>query len=270
MANAEEEAVTALKIPPFWPQDPEVWFATVEAQFSIKKITSDRTKFDYLVGALQPEVATEVRDILLNPPGTDKYGGLKTAIINRTTASQQKRIQQLLLAEELGDRTPTQLLRQMRQLAGTDAAVTDEILRTLWMQRLPTNVQMVIASQQTLTLDKLAELADKIMEVAQPVVRSKSEQSNQEVNLLRQEIEVLRRQLQQKSDGSSSRVRNRSQSPAHGRRSASRDRQYTSKDGPVCWYHVKFGKRAQKCKQPCDFPATSGTEIISGNEKTGC
>uniref|UniRef100_A0A1X7SQZ1 DUF7041 domain-containing protein n=1 Tax=Amphimedon queenslandica TaxID=400682 RepID=A0A1X7SQZ1_AMPQE len=98
-----------LKIPPFWPADPEIRFAQVKAQFTTRGITSQRTKFDHIVALLTPEYATKVRDLIFHPPGTDPYDFLKKELIRRTTASEQRRLR-LFTTEDLGDGTPSQLL----------------------------------------------------------------------------------------------------------------------------------------------------------------
>ena len=125
-----------------------------------------KTKFDYIVASLSPEIATEVRDLILTPPTTNPYDNLKAQLIKRTTASEQRRLQQFFNAEELGDRKPTQLLRRMQQLPGEKAASTDSsFLREFFLQRMPGNIRVVLASTaDTTSLEELATLADKIVD----------------------------------------------------------------------------------------------------------
>ena len=145
----------SLKIPPFLPADPQIWFAQVVAQFQTRNITSQKTKYEYMVTSLSPEFATEVRDLVLTVPDTNPYDKLKTALIGRTATSEQRHLQQLLNSEELGDRKPSQLLRRMQQ--GDKATTIDQsFLRELFIQRLPPNVRMVLDSTDKMTLTKLA------------------------------------------------------------------------------------------------------------------
>ncbi|XP_064463067.1 uncharacterized protein LOC135373972 [Ornithodoros turicata] len=155
----------AVKIPPFWSANPAVWFSQVECQFHLAGITSQSTRYFHVAAALPPDVANEVTDILCAPLSTDPYDTLKTALIERTTASERKRLQQLLSAEDLGDRRPSQLLPHMQNLLGTRASTIDEpLLKEMFLQRLPPTVQMLLATATNLPIADLADDADKIME----------------------------------------------------------------------------------------------------------
>ena len=258
-----------LKLPPFWPADPELWFAQVEAQFACRRIVSQRSKFDYVVSSLSPEYAAEVRDLLIRPPTDDPYQTLKTQLTNRTTASEQRKLQLLFTSEELGDKKPTQLLRRMQQLLGDRPAMADEsFLRELFLQRLPSNVRMVLASTPDSTgLDKLAELADKVIEVATPPGTIASVASSPtitaEVEHLRAEVSRLEKLVKKLAHSSSrpasrpaSRSSRRSPTPATHSASTSPDPTGQPSD-TVCWYHQKFGNKAQRCRSPCSYQSNS-------------
>ena len=161
-------AAVALKLPSYWPNDPVIWLAQVEAQFLTRNITTEITKYSYVVGPLQPQIAQEVRDLLINPPATHPYTKLKEELIKRTSESEQKHLQKLLATEEQGDKKPSQLLRKMEQLLGA-RTLEPSILKQLFMQRLPTNVQLILASTSCdVDITQLAKLADKIVKVAPP------------------------------------------------------------------------------------------------------
>ncbi|XP_033106337.1 uncharacterized protein LOC117108437 [Anneissia japonica] len=138
----------------------------VGAQFTTRHITVDATKYAYLVGSLQPEIAQEVRDLLLHPPQDNRYVQLKEALIKRTSDADQKRLRQLLTAEELGDRKPSQLYRRMLQLLG-DRTLEPTIIKQLFLSRLPANVQLILASAtDEIDMPGLTTLADKILKVS--------------------------------------------------------------------------------------------------------
>ena len=196
--HAPEGRVTAVqvKLPPFWPADPHVWFAQVEAQFTTRGVTTQQTKFDYIVSSLAPEIATEVRDLILQPPKDTPYDKLKEQLIKRTAASEQKRLQQLLFnAEELGDRKPSQLLRRMER---DKARTTDgAFLCEFFLQRLPQNVWMVLNSTpDTGNLNDVAQLADKIMEAATPSLSIAAVNTPSELECLRSEVAKLKSMFQ--------------------------------------------------------------------------
>ena len=107
------EAYT-IKIPPFWPTDQQVRFVQVEAQFAARGITSQRMMYHHIIGSLSPKIATEIGDLLLGPPEDNPYDVLKEKLIKCIAASEQCPLQQLFMAEDLGEQQPMRLLHQMQ------------------------------------------------------------------------------------------------------------------------------------------------------------
>ncbi|XP_071480514.1 uncharacterized protein [Diadema antillarum] len=268
-------AAVSIKLPPYWPDVPVLWFAQVEAQFSTKGITSEKTMYHYVVSSLQPQYATAVRDLLVSPPPSNPYKVLKLELTKRTTASEQRRIHQLLTAEELGDRSPTQLLRRMEQLLA-GKTLEDSFFRQLFLTRLPHHVQSILASSRdSMTVHQLAELADKIIEVGSPSTSSlpilnltasnlpsaPTQSASDDVKKLADQVQhltlqvqSLAKQLQQDRGRSPTRFsgRNRSRGRSRGRNSAD-ERQPKQHAGAECWYHWQYGEDAKNCSPPCSW-----------------
>ena len=266
---ASVSAVT-VKIPPFWPADLQVWFAQVEAQVSTRNIASQRTKFDHVVTALAPEFATEVRDLLLQPPADTSYNVLRAELIKQTAASEQRHLRQLFTAEKLGDRTPSQLLRRLQQLLGDAAGPNPDntFLRELFLQRLPGLVRMVLASSGDMPLEALATLADKVMEVASPAISFVNVAPlTSEVGQLRSEVAQLREMIAALKIAPSlpyRRARSRSQSTPIACPRSSSPAPLPAENPPstcLCCYHRRLGDAARKCTSPCSW---------TGNGPAGC
>ena len=71
----------AMKLPVFWPDSAEVWFAQADAQFAIKTITVSKTKFYHAVASLPQDVAAQILDLIHDPPAGDPYQVLKDRLI---------------------------------------------------------------------------------------------------------------------------------------------------------------------------------------------
>lgn len=100
------------------------------------------------------------------------YDTLKRQLIARTVLPAERRLRQLFQSTELGDQRPTQLLHCLHQLLGEDNAGADgTLLREMFLQRLPANVRMILASSgEGKTLEEISQLADRIITAGPPSV----------------------------------------------------------------------------------------------------
>lgn len=241
------------RLPMFYKSSPALWFVQAEAVFFTSRVTSPQIKFQAVLSVLELEVLTQVADILTDS-SDDPYSTLKARLISIYGESESRRIHRLLENTQLGDQRPSQLYRQMTQLAGT--TLSKDMVTTLWLRNLPLRVQEILTATKQDDTDALIDVADRIMEIERPAeayaTSRTSEPNSSELHELREEMRRLRAEL------ADLRIETRSRSRDRGRTARSPNRS-ASKGRTLCYFHRRFRQKARKCVQPCDWKPKAPT-----------
>ena len=233
-SEAARISAVSIKLPPFWPDKTRLWFAQAEAQFLLKHITEQRTKFAHVLSMLDSRTAEQAMDII-GAPGNNAYDDLKARLTGAFAISDDEKAGRLLDMTGLGDKTPSQCLSAMLLLV-PDGQTPGFLFRKLFLRQLPAEVQTHLA-QTTKTgvedkdLRELAIEADRFFESLGSRVSSVSETLHEATD----------------TNAVSSRRR-------------------------LCWFHARFGAKALKCLPPCDWkpsPKTPTTSPNQGNSQGG-
>ena len=227
----------AVKLPPFWSGNPEVWFKQVESVFSTRKITVQQTQFDYVVQALDNSTAEKVQSVILSPP-EDPYDTLRAALIEIFGKSQAQKDQEVLNINGLGDKKPSELLQHIQNLN----ADPKTLVKALFLSQLPPEVRQILALSDKTDIKELAKEADRVMEVSRL-------SNNAQVN----STGGFRR-----SGGRNPDSRSGGRNPGDQHPVSKSDQQWPLLPG-FCKYHSKFGDRARSCLPPCKLHNVSGT-----------
>lgn len=277
-----------IAVPEFRDLPPEVWFAVFELELENRNVQLDRAKYAQLVPRLPRELLGLITHILVNPPQEDAYERVKQIVLADARPSEKARLEQLCHTLQLGDRKPSQLLREMQQLAGP-GYLHETLLQELWLQRLPETLQAIVAVVPSCPLADLAQAADTVMERlpkgtstsinnpstshagATAYTAILTEKDNRiaslqaaltalrvtpqpapssEVAALRQEVAELRHLLQSREFPFRSRSRNRS-SQRRSRNPSGPRRSHSRGEEKVCWYHRTHGDNARNCEPWC-------------------
>ena len=65
-----------MKLPDFWTTNLEIWLYQAGAQFALRHIISDETKYYYVLAALDQNSAQRLLDLWSDPPAAGKYTAL--------------------------------------------------------------------------------------------------------------------------------------------------------------------------------------------------
>lgn len=235
-----------IRVPPFWKNDPQLWFLQLEAQFALCNIVADLTKFNTVVGNVEAAFLDPVKDIIRTPPANNKYETIKTRLTTKFKESDNSKIKTLLTELTLGDLKPSDLLHKMQDLSC--GKVGDDLLKILWLQRLPANIQSVLACSDD-PLQNLSTMADKIFETSNNTSLhsiAESSKTNSDLADMIYNIEDKINNLNKKID--MSRPRNKSKSPKRHR-----PRRPSTSTNNICRYHKEYKHQARRCDSPCSF-----------------
>lgn len=226
--SKEQQNAVSLKLPTFWTSQPHVWFEQAEAQFHIRQITADTTKYYYVVSALDQDTAGHVIDFLRHPPTDGKYEGIKKLLIGTFGLSRRARAARLLHMDGLGDRKPSMLMNEM--LALMDGHSPCLLFEQLFLEQMPDDIHMILADESFTDPRQLAARADVLWHSKQ-----------QEATSINNVTAVTRRLTPTTSARS---LEATTKSP-------------TNTNEKWCYYHQRWGKDARRCRPPCTHPGNA-------------
>ncbi|KAK3884609.1 hypothetical protein Pcinc_011128 [Petrolisthes cinctipes] len=247
--------------PPFVEDSPDIWVIQLDLYFARAQIVQQEVKFQTAASLLPAHHVMEFID-MIRDPSVQAYDEFCGALRSRLGKSTEENLRSILAAQQLGDRKPSQFLRHLLEL--TKPHITDKdspLVRQIFLQAMPDKSLPFLQFLPPETpLDTLAGTADRVVSslnqasAAVDAVSSTEFLSNQDCPLARsnsarldkisQTLDEICHQLRRISSDS----RGRSTSKHHRnfrRHSVSRDR-----NNKLCWYHNKFGSRANKCVLP--------------------
>jgi hypothetical protein len=169
--------------------------------------------------------------------GTNPYTTLKTELVTRMSPSREQCNCQFLTL--MGDRKPSQFLRQLRSL------VPDNFLHSIWSSQLTPNARAILTGQAKGNLDAAGCCADCIIK-ATPQMALTSVTPLPDSNALMQRIKDLSHQVAALSTKLTHLLSNKmdpcpsSRNRHSGSKSPSRDNATST----LCQYHCHYGARA--------------------------
>ena len=214
-------ASISVKLPSFWPDQPQVWFVLAEAEFELAGIVDERVKFSHVARILDSNTTVQVLDILQD--GSKSYSGLKNRLLETYELQPRERAARVIDANGLGDMTPTQWLNKMLPVvpSGEEPGF---LFRELFLRQMPQRIQILLASFLTNTgyktedLRRLAKEADKFV-------------------------------LEERSRGQGANAV--SISGSEGDTTVTHDL-YAVAKSPFCFFHYVYGPKAIKCRKKTD------------------
>jgi hypothetical protein len=226
------------RLPEFWTEALANWFAMAEAQFLLRRVTSNIDKFCHVLMALPKASYRMVSHLVTQAPTEDTYEQLKAALMSHHELSEYQRIDMLSRMEPLGGRKPSELLAAMMELCPRDQQ-NSPFFFYFFLQRLPSEIRVLLSEESPADIRRVAEKADRLMILHCPqhhdTVAALPCSSEDEAD-----VAAVKQRHSKKSGGG--KKKGKAGKPAADAARSS-----------LCWYHARFGEKAHSCISPCSW-----------------
>lgn len=236
----------------------DAWIQQMEYWFLASGITDEMTQCASILSHIDQNVFTQINDEVIATPIPGKYQFVRQKLSTHYADSEQRNLNRLLSEMPLGDKKPSELYFEMKNVAGN--VLGDIALKSLWAQRLPEAARPVIAASGG-PATEFTKVADKIVDALNAGnVNSITATPIDDLTELHKQIFELRQQLKNLP----SRSRSHSRGSYKQRRSSSSANK-TNGNNDDCWFHQKYGINARKCRSPCRHSKRSHTPTAASN-----
>ena len=135
----------------------------MEAIFDTCFVISERERYNHLLASLKQDEISRVGYVYLSDVGCTPYTKLKVTLIEHYEMNEVTRLNKLLNATTLsGNERPSDLLHRIKNLVGYDGKVSDDLLKKLFLDRMPADMHLILAACYELNVYDLAAKADSI------------------------------------------------------------------------------------------------------------
>ena len=233
---------SAPKLPEFDAQDPDMWLSRLEDAFTMASppVMDGPKRFAYASARLSSSHAAPVADLIREKPrGPDIWERFCRQIVDTYGPSETKRASNFMDFPDLGDGSATEMAANMLQCLRPEFRVPNPVFRETFLRKIPTELR-----------NSLGKLTDDDLDFLH----------------LGKRVDELR-----SSRASTGITTNAVQTP--GVKAKKKKKKLGAKDEDKevtphpdwCFYHEKFGKKAERCRPPCAFPPHLQEAEIQGN-----
>jgi len=245
-----------LKLPEFLETNVQNWFIVVEAQFTLRRIKTEKDKFLHVVSALPGSILEGLSPELLQTPD---YERLKATLIDRFQKSKSEMFRKVLSSTSMTGR-PSLYLQELVTVAGK-IGISEELIKHQFLEAVPNSVSAVLISQRdNLSLEQLGKLADDVM------VYHESYGSN--VNAIFNHRGNAQHYTKYSGDPNKFPVSYRNSSVANNSVPISVRPYKPGQRTKICRAHIFFAENARTCKAWCKFPNKSTNVRMLPNSRS--